>query len=119
MYHITLINKRKKVCIFDIEDREHIVKGFATQYLMGTKFNFDENELQNKNITNLRIIETELTISKIVKNLNNERLKEKLKENKVPIMLTKEIVIYNDSIGNNITDIILKEAEEFRKELGL
>lgn len=115
MYHITLINKRKKVCIFDIDDREHIVKGFATQYLMGTKFQFDGNELQKKNITNLRIIETELSIGKIAKNKSYDTLKEK----NIPIVWTKEIVIFDDNIGNNITDVILKEAEEFRNELGL
>ena len=115
MYHITLLNKGKKVKIFDIDDKELIVKGFAAKYLMGVKFQFDGNELHKNNITNLRIIETELTINGIVKQRNIELNNKKA----VPIMRTKEIVIEDDSIGNNITDIILKEAEEFRKEIGL
>lgn len=115
MYHITLLNKNKKVNIFDIYDKEEIVKYFAAQYLMNVNFQFDGNKLHKKNITDLRIIETDRTIGEIVKKRNNEFLKEK----KVPLMRTRELLIYNDNIGNNITELILKEAEEFRKEIGL
>jgi hypothetical protein len=113
MYHITLKLDNKVVNIFDIVEKDQLVKYFIVPYLMDIQFQFDGNNLQRNKITNLRIIETNEYISDIVKKVNKKNIKEK----PWPIMRTKEIIITDPDFGDNITEKIIEEGKRDYKKM--